>query len=452
MIGRADEGLVQHVRRLERGDERRQDAPAASFRLERRRPVSRLPQITVHHAPDQSFANVGWTGWIGSITGMSSKRTAISEIGVSFPDASFGKESRFGTPFTFLLRDILQFDDSLQDAKARIAQANRTCDLILGVGDGKVNASQRPPFASVQYSHSVANFFDDKTMMPRNDSWHPRMDDLVYYGMDWLCPGFSAVLHRQLAKHYGRITPEATILDILPIVETGDLHIAIYDLTDNFMYVANAAGKGEAGPKLAYQRQFVKIDMSALFDQEAEPFRIEAMPPSLVHKTSKQGEYVYFPQTLRWVGDTKTLMLSSQSDADELHEGGWTGMLFQSSDGGSSWSRAGQPKSPYLVKSCAPIAAASTICSEYPLQQKSQNGTAALGMQTFDVREDSELEQTSRFEASVSFPPDMTIKAWELGPRDSWSLTAKSCRSGAADCCCSCTGRLQTRRRTACRH
>ena len=60
-----------------------------------------------------SFANVGWTGWLGSITGMSSERVAISEIGVSFPDASFGNESRVGNPFTFLLRDIIQFDTSL---------------------------------------------------------------------------------------------------------------------------------------------------------------------------------------------------------------------------------------------------------------------------------------------------------------------------------------------------
>ena len=38
----------------------------------------------------------------------------------------------------YLLRDIIQFDESLQEAIQRITSANRTCDLILGVGDGKV--------------------------------------------------------------------------------------------------------------------------------------------------------------------------------------------------------------------------------------------------------------------------------------------------------------------------
>ena len=31
-----------------------------------------------------AFANIGWTGWIGSIQGYSSTHLAISEIGVYF--------------------------------------------------------------------------------------------------------------------------------------------------------------------------------------------------------------------------------------------------------------------------------------------------------------------------------------------------------------------------------
>lgn len=33
------------------------------------------------------------------VEGVSSQKMSISEIGVSFPDETFGKESRFGTPF-----------------------------------------------------------------------------------------------------------------------------------------------------------------------------------------------------------------------------------------------------------------------------------------------------------------------------------------------------------------
>ena len=43
----------------------------------------------------------------------------------------------------YLLRDILQFEGSLHGAMSRIASARRTCDLILGVGDGKVRCDAR---------------------------------------------------------------------------------------------------------------------------------------------------------------------------------------------------------------------------------------------------------------------------------------------------------------------
>ena len=47
------------------------------------------------------------------LVGVSSKGLAISE---KHSDEPFGKESRSGIPFNFLMRDVLQFDGSLQDS------------------------------------------------------------------------------------------------------------------------------------------------------------------------------------------------------------------------------------------------------------------------------------------------------------------------------------------------
>ena len=44
------------------------------------------------------------------LIGMNDERMAISEIGAAYADYTFGKESRKGIPFTYLLRDVLQFD------------------------------------------------------------------------------------------------------------------------------------------------------------------------------------------------------------------------------------------------------------------------------------------------------------------------------------------------------
>lgn len=229
-------------------------------------PFRNFPQITVYHPnkdDGHAFANVGFTGFIGSFSGMSSVYTATSEIGASFPDDTFGKESSFGVPFTYLLRDMLQFDKTLDDCKRHLTNANRTCNLILGFGDGK---GPNPTFNGIQYSYSVANFQNDTHMMPSYD-WHPRISNVVYYGMDWLCPSFNSVLARQLNAGYSKITPELGIRNVSSIVQTGNLFVTYYDLTPahNQMFVSFAAAHGKPGPLNAFDRSFTRIDMTPVF-------------------------------------------------------------------------------------------------------------------------------------------------------------------------------------------
>lgn len=100
-------------------------------------PAVQHPTVFIYHPTEgHEFANVGFVGWIGALSGQSAAQMSVHEIGVAFPDATFGNESFAGIPFVFLLRDILQFDNSVFDTVARIQSANRTCDLILGAGDG----------------------------------------------------------------------------------------------------------------------------------------------------------------------------------------------------------------------------------------------------------------------------------------------------------------------------
>lgn len=90
---------------------------------------------------------------------MNAAQLSIHEIGVFFSDSTFGQESLAGIPFTFVLRDILQYDSHRLDALNRLANAHRTCDLILGVGDGKDQL-----FNAVEYSASVCDIMDDTNM------------------------------------------------------------------------------------------------------------------------------------------------------------------------------------------------------------------------------------------------------------------------------------------------
>lgn len=131
--------------------------------------------------------------------------------------------------------------------------------------------SQENQFRGVEYSAAVADFFTWDNLRPEA-TWHPHIKDIVYWGklpptcssshkrngflagMDWLCPGYSEVLAKQLSHYHGNITALNTIRDIVSIVQTGDLHVAIYDMSRDLLYVANARADNESGPTSAYDR------------------------------------------------------------------------------------------------------------------------------------------------------------------------------------------------------
>jgi hypothetical protein len=233
-------------------------------------PFRDYPAVTVYHPTTPGahpFTNEGLVAFIGAFTGQSSAQMGVSEIGVSYPDSTyFGSETFAGIPFVYLLRDMLEFDNTVFESVARMQAANRTCDLILGVGDGKAGTAR-----GVAYSGSSLFVFDDENLQPFNntpDTWHPRFNDLVYWGMDWLCPGYSRPLAAQIAAHYGALTPEIIITDIAAQVQTGDVHAAVYDLTEQQLFVsfmakknANATGQ----PEMAYDRPWTKLDLNSLF-------------------------------------------------------------------------------------------------------------------------------------------------------------------------------------------
>ena len=156
-------------------------------------PFRDYPAMFVYHPTTpgaHDFVTVGMLGFIGAFTGQSSAQMGVSEIGVSFPDTTyFGNESFSGVPFVFALRDILEFDRSYADSVARLQNANRTCDLILAVADGKAQTAR-----SFAVSASEIFVFDDTNLQPWNNSantWHPRFKNMVWHAMDWLCPGAS---------------------------------------------------------------------------------------------------------------------------------------------------------------------------------------------------------------------------------------------------------------------
>ena len=235
--------------------------------------IQRYPAIIVY-VPDKGhpFANVGWAGMIGAISGISSARIAISEIGDDYDKANDtfdfdydkANDTFDGQPFMYMLREILQFDQTLQAALDRVRKTPRTTSIMYGIGDGKLGEVR-----SLQTSRTLCNVYHPGNLEPLTQT-HPRIADIVYHGMSWDVPKYDKALHDKLVEHYGRINAKVTIEDILPSVGTGNLQAVVYDLTALRIWVANARAAGEQGPLNAYERSFVEIDMKQVFRRAAQ--------------------------------------------------------------------------------------------------------------------------------------------------------------------------------------
>lgn len=219
--------------------------------------IQKYPVIVVYF-PQQGhpFANITWAGTVGCISGISEAQLAISEIGDDYDKEN---DTFAGIPFMFLLRDILQFDNSLDEAITRVKNAPRTTSLMYGIGDGDFGQLR-----GLQTSHTLCNVYDPDNLEPLTEA-HQRIEDIVYWGMSWNVPEFDKPLHDKLVEHYGKINAEVTINDILPFVRTGNLQAVVYDLTAMKIWVANARADEETGPLEAYNRQYIEFDMKDLF-------------------------------------------------------------------------------------------------------------------------------------------------------------------------------------------
>jgi len=222
-------------------------------------PFQQFPVVLVYHPTDggHPFSVLSWTGLVGAITGFSDAQVAICEKVWYGYD---GKDSRRGTPFTFVLRDILQFDKTKEDAIDRMNTTDRTCAIFVGVGDNTSNEMD-----VVQYSYESLTAYNSTTY-PTCDG-HPYIEDVIYVDK-YVQPSSNPCLGNVLNEGWGGIDAFYLFQQAAARLQTGDMHVAVYDYLNQFMYVSNAQVYVPGQPQLmAYQRPYVRLNMSALFNE-----------------------------------------------------------------------------------------------------------------------------------------------------------------------------------------
>lgn len=226
-------------------------------------PFRNYPQITVYHPNDgHHFISVGWTGFIGVFTGINDHGLSISANNVQLPDSSFHpsgdskRGSKEGEPFVYLMRDIMQFNRSFDDAAERIKSAHRTVDLVVGLADGDLKK-----FNSIQYSNEVANFMDDQTLLPGEP-----IKNIVYHGLDWDCPSYNHKLWEELLWEKGNLNPEKVKTTILPKTQTGSTQSIIFNIPEQKMFVAFARPNKGYPESEAYSQAYYDLSVPDLLN------------------------------------------------------------------------------------------------------------------------------------------------------------------------------------------
>jgi hypothetical protein len=214
-----------------------------------------------------AFANFGYVGLIGSIGAYSEASVGLGEK-VWLPK----KEeitSRFGNPWTYVLRDVIQFADSIDTALTMLVNAHRTCSIHLGLGSYERNTSpinENLGFRGIEYSDKELNVFNWEDMF--NTSAHPVLKNVVYWDKH-VQPSGNPCLGSLLVGEYGHLDPATIIRNITSLAETGDALNLVLDYAENAAYIAYSAPDDPQGNLEAYKRAHTRLDMAKLFAEPA---------------------------------------------------------------------------------------------------------------------------------------------------------------------------------------
>ncbi len=192
------------------------------------------------------FVNIGWVGFIGCVSGMNLKHIAVSEIGDNF---GHEHETLAGEPMPFVLRDVLERANTLDDGVGIIRRAKRTSSFLYCVGDSKI-----PSARALRTAMDFCEVYDPSDY-PGN-----RLENVVYWSMGWERDGkWNHKVYDALKARWGSIDQDTGMRDVMRDLGTGSLHAIAYDVTALKLWVANASPGPQVVP--GYQRDFVQFDL-----------------------------------------------------------------------------------------------------------------------------------------------------------------------------------------------
>lgn len=190
------------------------------------------------------FANVGYAGFIGSVTGMNERAISLGEMGGG------GERQWDGVPMATLMRRALEECTTLDEVKELWRSSPRTCEYYYVFADGKTN--QAVGVAAVPES---IEFIEPGQSDERLGAGIE--DAVVLSAGDRL-----QTLRRRVISRYGELDAElGKWLMSRPVAMQSNLHNALFVPADGVFYVAGADHERPAA-----DCNYVRYDLKQLLE------------------------------------------------------------------------------------------------------------------------------------------------------------------------------------------
>ena len=198
------------------------------------------PAIIVYQPKNQDsfrFANIGWAGFIGVISGMNGKGVCVSEAGYGSPRKNKRRmgisaseedyqETIDGMPMEFQLKEVLRHSENVDQATAILRSVNKTSDYAFIVSDPK----------DTRGYISTRNML--KVIKPGETAPVKVFDNVVYGSHD------DKKCSELIDQYYGHLEPKIFIDNIIPLIAMkGNLQSVVYYPAELKFWVANAKGR-----------------------------------------------------------------------------------------------------------------------------------------------------------------------------------------------------------------
>ena len=188
------------------------------------------------------FANVGYAGFTGSVSGMNAQAISLGEMG------GRGEGQWDGVPMATLMRRALEECRSLDEVMELWKSSPRTCEYYYVFADGKSNEA-----VGVSATPDSIEF-----VLPGQA--HPRLGEGIPDTVVLSSGSRLQTLRERVTEKHGLIDSETAMwLMSRPVAMQSNLHNVLFVPEDSVLFVANADHKRPAA-----ERPYVKLNLNSL--------------------------------------------------------------------------------------------------------------------------------------------------------------------------------------------